>query len=83
VPFRPIRSILPANRSDSVEPASYTAKRMLDEPPLIVRMQGIANFVVSIMTNQVNRRTVFEAAFSPSKHGRLNALPTSKVTTKA
>jgi hypothetical protein len=28
-----------------VSPASYTANRMLDEPPLIVRMQGNADFM--------------------------------------
>ena len=40
VPVNPMRSIFPLSRRRSVSPASYTANRMLDEPPLIVRTQG-------------------------------------------
>ena len=36
VPLNPMRSIFPSSRRRSVSPASYTANRMLDEPPLIV-----------------------------------------------
>ena len=39
VPLSPMRSIFAARRRCSVLPASYTANRMLDEPPLIVRTQ--------------------------------------------
>ena len=38
VPLRPMRSIFPSSRRRSVSPASYSANRMLDEPPLIVRI---------------------------------------------
>lgn len=41
VPLKPMRSILPESRRCCASPASYTANRMLDEPPLIDRTQAI------------------------------------------
>ncbi|MGK2942588.1 MAG: hypothetical protein ACSLFJ_13060 [Immundisolibacter sp.] len=40
MPRKPMRSIFPSSRRRGVSLASYIANRMLDEPPLIVRMQG-------------------------------------------
>jgi hypothetical protein len=42
MPLDPIRSIFPARPRRGVRPASYTANRMLDEPPLIVRIRALA-----------------------------------------
>jgi hypothetical protein len=41
---RPIRSTSPARIRRSEPPASNSANLMLDEPPLIVRMRGLAGF---------------------------------------
>jgi hypothetical protein len=41
----PIRSIPPSRIRRSESPASNTANLMLDEPPLIVRMRGLAGFM--------------------------------------
>jgi hypothetical protein len=42
-----MRSIFPASHRGDALPAPYTANRMLEEPPLIVRMQGHAGFMGS------------------------------------
>src|SRR5438552_18376774 len=44
VPLNPMRSIFPWISRHGVSPASYTANRILDEPLLIVRTQGNADF---------------------------------------
>jgi hypothetical protein len=42
---RPIRSIAPSRIRRSEPPASKSANLMLDDPPLIVRMRGLAGFM--------------------------------------
>ena len=43
VPLRPMRSTFPSSRHRSGSPSSYSANLMLDEPPLIVRMDCIVS----------------------------------------
>ena len=42
VPLRPTRSTFPFNNSRNGSPSSYSANRMLDEPPFIVRRERVS-----------------------------------------
>jgi len=57
VPLTPMRSIVPSSRRRSVLPASYTANRMLDDPPLNTTMQGAAAATSVAMPNDGRLRT--------------------------
>src|ERR1022692_1187436 len=53
VPPMPIRSIFPRRHRSSTPPASYTANRMLDEPPLIARTQGVSELMASFRDESI------------------------------
>jgi hypothetical protein len=56
-PLSPMRSIFPSRRRCSVSPASYTANRMLDEPPLIVRTKhGMRSTMLAASVQPACRR---------------------------
>lgn len=64
MPLSPTRSIFPASRFSDLASVSYTAKRMLDEPALIVSTQGDADFTSQVLTS--NRH---DSIFQSLRHG--------------
>src|SRR5450756_2959066 len=61
VPGKPMRSTFPCSNRFSGPSSRYSANLMLDEPPLIVRMSGLAGFVDDSFVILQTERSQFRA----------------------